>query len=120
MKLTGIILLATSAAIGADAQVLKGTSSSYIPRLRKNVMKEADRRRLQETIDCTGIEYGLGLGCVEQADSAGCISDTQCLANNDGYNACFIGGTNTCVCLIPGTKCKEDFGGTEKPCCYEG
>ena len=73
MKLTGIILLATSAAIGANAQVLKGTASSSNPRLRRNAMKKADRRRLQQTIECVGIGgssiktvNGYGKGCVEQ------------------------------------------------------
>ena len=124
MNLTGIILLATSAAIGANAQVLKGTSTSSIPRLRKNVMKEADRRRLQSsTITCTGIrgpsasgvnEDGYGSGCVEQDDSATCTKDSDC--KTGVYNECFLDGisispTNRCVCINPygSNTCDGDY-----------
>ena len=139
MKLTGIILLATSAAIGADAQVLKGTASSSNPRLRKNATKKADRRRLQETIDCTGIKTsgvkGFGSGCVEQAGPIDCSDNNSiCKSNNVGYNECFSsdledqeGATDTCVCIIPNPaggnqyKCNGNFGGnSDRPCCYEG
>ena len=127
MKLTGIILLATSAAIGANAQVLKGTASSSIPRLRRNVMKEADRRRLQTTtIDCIGIDSssvpGYGAGCIVEDDSITCTMDSKC--KTDPYDTCFLDGTSpteTCVCIIPvpgdsNTQCNN--GG--RPCCTEG
>ena len=135
MKLTGIILLATSAAIGANAQVLKGTASSSNPRLRRNAMKKADRRRLQtDTIDCVGIDStgvkGYGLGCVKKDDSATCTKDSFCKSNNVGYNTCFLegtGATNKCVCIIPGdpddsnTKCNGNFDtNSARPCCLKG
>ena len=134
MKLTGIILLATSAAIGANAQVLKGTASSSNPHHRRNVMKKADRRRLQTPIECFGIKTslnGFGLGCVEQASPKSCggSSDPTCTSNNKGYNQCLDEGpniTNTCVCIIPdpdvpSNNCNGDYG-TEsaKPCCFVG
>ena len=139
MKVTGTILLATSAAIGANAQVLKGTAS-HKPRRRFNKMKEADHRRLQlqETIECIGIGGasiqeldGYGLGCVEQdgPKSCGGGSDPTCTSNNKGYNQCLDEGpniTNTCVCIIPdpdvpSNNCNGDYG-TEsaKPCCFVG
>ena len=138
MKVTRIILLATSAAIGANAQVLKRTALSN-PRRRFNKMKEADRRRLQTTITCTGIGgssaktvnvNGYGAGCKQQAVPVDCSSggSKQCKANNVGYNECFDDGTsptNTCVCIIPisssKSKCTGDFGGTSaRPCCTKG
>ena len=145
MKLTGIILLATSAAIGANAQVLKGTASSSNPRLRRNAMKKADRRRLQQTIPCVGIDDsgvdGYGSGCVQLNGSPDCAgsNDSFCKSNNVGYNTfgyneCFSsdledqeGATDTCVCIIPNPaggnqyKCNGNFGGnSDRPCCYEG
>ena len=126
MKVSGItILLAGIAAMAANAQVLKGTASSSNPRRRFNKMKEADHRRLQTTIDCTGIEKtsvdGYGAGCKPQAVPVSCTRDSNC--NSDGYNECFDSITNpTCVCIIPSnsTKCKDNFGGTNRPCCTAG
>ena len=135
MKVSGItILLAGIAAMAANAQVLKGTASSSNPRRRFNKMKEADRRRLQTTIACVGIGGkssstvdGYGDGCVEQDGPVDCASggDSFCKSNGAGYNECFDSGTNPtnrCVCIIPGssTTCKDDFGGTNRPCCTEG
>ena len=136
MKLTGIILLATSAAIGANAQVLKGTASSSNPRLRRNAMKKADRRRLQQTIPCVGIDDsgvdGYGSGCVQLNGSPDCTgsNDSFCKSNNVGYNTCFLegtGATNKCVCIIPGdpddsnTKCNGNFDtNSARPCCLKG
>ena len=138
MKVSGItILLVGTAAIGANAQVLKGTSSSSYPRLRRKIMKEADRRRLQTTfraIDCVGIDKsnvdGYGLGCVEQMPILACENnDSTCESNDIGYDTCFLdgaGATNTCVCVIPNpkdpsNKCNGDFASQAKrPCCREG
>ena len=140
MKVSGIIiLLVGTAAIGANAQVLKGTASSSNHRLRFNKMKEADRRRLQTSIECIGIIQtpkelattdGYGKGCVEFNGSPNCAgnNDSFCESNNVGYNECFDSGTipsYRCVCIIPvpggSTKCKNNYGSTsDRPCCFEG
>ena len=138
MKVTGIYLLATSAAIGAKAQVLKGSASSFNPRPRRNVMKEADRRRLQTQtqteIPCVGIDqsgvdgYG-GFGCVQQAGPIDCTgNESFCKSNDVGYNECFndVTGATTCVCIIPdpdvpSNNCNGNYGAqSAKPSCFEG
>ena len=108
MKVTGIYLLATSAVIGAKAQV---------------------------SIDCFGIDSsgvnGFGKGCVEEVNpTRSCMdNDSACENSNVGYNECLDEGpniTNTCVCIIPNFEvssntCNGNFGtNAEKPCCFEG
>ena len=140
MKVSGItILLVGTAAIGANAQVLKGTSSSSSPRLRKNVMKEADHRRLQTPSPRTDITClfpsgadGYGAGCRQEAGPVDCSGGGVCSSQN-GYQTCYQPPNSlvsTCVCIIPvtydyetstGGPCTHDYGvsGT-RPCCYVG
>ena len=148
MKVSGItILLVGAAAIGANAQVLKGTSSSSSPRLRKNVMKEADRRRLQTPrtdITCPTLSdqggNGYGAGCRQEAGPVYCNSAGECSSQNGSYQTCsvysywMLSTPDTCVCIIPvtgteGTQCTANYGvsveflfgvSSVRPCCYVG
>jgi hypothetical protein len=137
MKVSGIIiLLVGTVAMGANAQVLKGTASSSNPRRRFNKMKEADRRRLQTTqrtnIPCLDIdsegEDGYGKGCRQEAGPVICESDGECSSQNLSYRECYDKGdgfTNTCVCIIPtdggGNQCTHGYGKSgARPCCYDG
>ena len=137
MKVSGItILLVGNNAIGANAQVLKGTSSSSSPRLRKNVMKEADRRRLQTPrtdITCPTLSdqggNGYGAGCRQEAGPVDCNQPSECNSQNGSYQKC-LHDTSTCVCIIPvtydeetstGSPCTHDYGMSgARPCCYVG
>ena len=150
MKVSGItILLVGAAAIGANAQVLKGTSFSSSPRLRKNVMKEADHRRLQTTprtdITCPTLSdqngNGYGAGCRQDVGPVYCANDNDCSSQNGSYQLCslnnywmLVGTPDTCVCIIPvtgteGTQCTANYGvrvefiagvSSVRPCCYVG
>ena len=130
MKVSGItILLVGTAAIGANAQVLKGTSSSSNPRLRKNVMKEADHRRLQTQTPRTDITCRNGAGCRQEAGPVDCNQPSECSSQNGSYQTC-LHDTSTCVCIIPvtydeetstGSPCTHDYGMSgARPCCYVG
>ena len=142
MKVSGItILLVGTAAIGANAQVLKGTASSSKPRLRYNNMKEADRRRLQTPSPRTDITCptlsgadGFGAGCRQEAGPVYCANNGECSSQNGSYRVCSLHSyymlpeASTCVCIIPvtgteGTQCTHDYGVSgdhARPCCYVG
>ena len=135
MKVSGIIiLLVGTVAMGANAQVLKGTASSSNPRRRFNKMKEADRRRLQsrKDITCLGLvtegEEGYGEGCRQEDGPVTCNNNGGCNDQNESYQKCNnkgTGSTNTCVCIVPqpggGTQCTHNYGEQGgRPCCYDG